>query len=108
MAAKRRPSFTPASTKTGAAPASTDWVYRSDAAAKASKAPAAPPPAPARRRASTPPAAKTLPPAGPRATPARRRPALGSAAALLAPVALVHLMIVAPLVACIRGWWART
>ena len=96
MAAKRRPSFSPEPTKTRDTLAPTDWVYRSDQPA------ATPPPkATAGGRASK--VARAATPA-PRARMPRKHGTAGRTAALLTPLALVHVIVVAPLAGCVRRW----
>jgi hypothetical protein len=128
MAAKRRPTFSPGPTKTGPASTHTDWVYRSDQpAAKATPAAKAAPAAKATPAAKAAPVAKAAPaakrasasppktaPPKPKAPPTPQPPArpgyagVGTAAGLLAPIALVHLFVVAPLMDCMRRCMARS
>ena len=106
MAAKRRPSFSPESTKAAAASTHTDWVYRTDSPAPSRVAPR--PPSPRSGGASQARPRPAGPPSPRSGVAGRGRPGIDKTAGLLTPLALVHLIVLAPLVSCVRRLLTRS
>ena len=92
MAAKRKPSFSPAPTSAGNSAPATQWVYRTEPTAQT-----------AARTGSRPVARKAVP--RPRRTPARG--GAQKVGRLLTPLALVHAIVMSPIVDRLLSWLRR-